>query len=71
LRTISISALVILVLAAIAALAQEPADSIRHTEFPPNGYIGLAGVPAPSALAQEKKNGTRADVAWVPLFALW
>ena len=50
-RAISISALVILLLAAIAALAQEPADSIRDTEFPPNVYIGLAGLPAPSTLA--------------------
>jgi hypothetical protein len=51
-RAISISALIILVLAAIAALAQKTPDSMRHTEFPPSAYIGLSGLPAPSALAQ-------------------
>jgi hypothetical protein len=50
-RAISISALIILVLAAIAALAQETPDSMQRTEFPPSAYIGLSGLPAPSVLA--------------------
>lgn len=35
----SISVLVILVIVAIAALAQEPEDSLGKAGLPPNGYI--------------------------------
>ncbi|HTZ57859.1 MAG TPA: hypothetical protein VMB49_07180 [Acidobacteriaceae bacterium] len=46
-KSISFSAVIILVIVAIAALAQEPDGSFRHATLPPNGYIGFSGLPAP------------------------
>ncbi|MGC2401624.1 MAG: hypothetical protein WA510_17650 [Acidobacteriaceae bacterium] len=45
-RAISFSALVILVIAAIAALAEEPQYAPDHVGFPPSGYVSFYGIPA-------------------------
>jgi hypothetical protein len=53
--SISVTAIVILVLVSIAALAQQPGDIFRNTAMRPSGYIGFYGVPAsPDAPAQDK-----------------
>ena len=46
-KSISVSAVVILVLVAIAAFAQRPQDIFGNTELGPNGYIGFYGLPTP------------------------
>ena len=50
-KVMSFSALVILVAVAIAALAQEPQNSVGHAGVPPNGYVSFAGLPSPTAFA--------------------
>lgn len=46
-KSISVSAVVILVLAAIAAFAQKPQDLFYSTDLEPNGYIDFYGLPTP------------------------
>ena len=46
-RSISVTAVVILVLVSIAAFAQNPEDLFRNSCIRPSGYIGFYGVPAP------------------------
>jgi hypothetical protein len=45
-RSISVTAVVILVLVSIAAVAQNPED-FRNTDLGPSGYIGFYGMPTP------------------------
>jgi hypothetical protein len=45
--SISVTAIVILVLVSIAALAQKPGDIFRNADMRPSGYIGFYGMPAP------------------------
>jgi hypothetical protein len=47
LKAISFSALVILVLVAIAALAEKEQGTGETAGFPPNGYVGFPGLPTP------------------------
>jgi hypothetical protein len=46
-RSISVTAVVILVLVSIAAFAQKPEDLFRHTKMRANGYIDFYGMPTP------------------------
>lgn len=46
-KSISISAALIILLVTIAALAEESAALSGNTELPPNGYIDFSGLPAP------------------------
>jgi hypothetical protein len=60
-KAISFSGLMILVLMAIAALAQEPVRSLGQAAAPPNGYVGLSALPTPHEFwkeAQEPQSGT-------------
>jgi hypothetical protein len=47
LKAISFSALVILVLVAIAALTEKERKTGETAGFPPNGYVGFPGMPTP------------------------
>ncbi len=49
-RSISITAVVILVIVSIAAFAQEPKELFGNAGFPPNGYIYFSGLPTPPNL---------------------
>jgi hypothetical protein len=53
-RSISVTAVVILVLVSIAALAQKPGDVFRNTDIRPSGYIGFYGMPTPPDVPAEK-----------------
>jgi hypothetical protein len=44
-RSISVTAVVILVLVSIAAFAQKPEDLFRNSDIRPSGYIGFYGTP--------------------------
>ncbi len=58
--SISVTAIVILVLVSIAALAQKPGDIFRNTDMRPSGYIGFYGMPTPpDAPAQETTHPSR------------
>jgi hypothetical protein len=46
-KSISVSAVIILVLVSIAAFAQRPQDIFGNTELGPNGYIDFYGLPTP------------------------
>ena len=46
-RSISVTAVVILVLVSIAAFAQKPEDLLRDTDIRPSGYIDFYGMPTP------------------------
>jgi hypothetical protein len=46
-RSISITAVVILVIVSIAAFAQQPKELFGNADFPPNGCIYFSGLPAP------------------------
>jgi hypothetical protein len=46
-RSISVTAVVILVLVSIAAFAQKPEDLFRNTKIRANGYIDFYGMPTP------------------------
>jgi hypothetical protein len=46
-RSISITAVLILVIVSIAAFAQEPKELFGNADFPPNGYIYFSGLPTP------------------------
>ena len=46
-RSISVTAVVILVLVSIAAFAQKPGDLFRNTDISPSGYISFYGMPSP------------------------
>ena len=45
--SVSVTAVVILVLVSIAALAQKPGDLFRNSDIQPSGYIDFYGMPAP------------------------
>ena len=45
--SISITAVVILVLVSIAALAQKTGDLFRNSDIQPSGYIDFYGMPSP------------------------
>jgi hypothetical protein len=51
-KSISVSAVVILVLVSIAAFAQRPQDIFGNTELGPNGYIDFYGLPTPPSPAE-------------------
>jgi len=53
-RSISVTAVVILVLVSIAALAQKPGDVFRNTAIRPSGYIDFYGMPTPQDVPAEK-----------------
>jgi hypothetical protein len=53
-RSISVTAVVILVLVSIAAFAQKPEDLFRNTEIRPSGYIGFYGMPTPPDVPMQK-----------------
>jgi hypothetical protein len=46
-RSISVTAVVILVLVSIAAFAQKPGDLFRNSAIRPSGYIDFYGMPSP------------------------
>lgn len=46
-NSISVTAVVILVLVSLAALAQKPGDLLRNSDIRPNGYIDFYGMPSP------------------------
>jgi hypothetical protein len=46
-RSISVTAVVILVLVSIAAFAQKPDDLLRNTRIRANGYIDFYEIPTP------------------------
>jgi hypothetical protein len=45
--SISVTAVVILVLVSLAALAQKPGDLFRNSDIRPSGYIDFYGMPSP------------------------
>jgi hypothetical protein len=45
--SISVTAVVILVLVSIAAFAQKPGDLFRNSDIRPSGYIDFCGMPSP------------------------
>jgi hypothetical protein len=45
--SISVTAVVILVLVSIAAFAQNPGDLFRNSDIRPSGYIDFYGMPKP------------------------
>jgi hypothetical protein len=45
--SISVTAVVILVLVSLAALAQKPGELFRSSDIPPSGYIDFYGMPSP------------------------
>jgi hypothetical protein len=45
--SISVTAVVILVLVSIAAFAQKPGDLFRNSDIRPSGYIDFYGMPSP------------------------
>jgi hypothetical protein len=53
-RSISVTAVVILVLVSIAAFAQNPGDFFHETDIKPSGYIGFYGMPTPPDVATQK-----------------
>jgi hypothetical protein len=53
-RSISVTAVVILVLVSIAAFAQKPEDFFRNTDIRPSGYIGFYGMPTPPDVPVQK-----------------
>lgn len=48
--SISVTAVVILVLVSIAAFAQEPGDLFRNADLRPSGYVDFYGLPTPPDL---------------------
>ena len=46
-RSISVTAVLILVLVSIAAFAQNPGELFRNSDIRPCGYIGFYGMPSP------------------------
>jgi hypothetical protein len=50
-KSISVFAIVILVLVSIAAFAQRPQDFFGNTELGPSGYIDFYGLPTPPSPA--------------------
>jgi hypothetical protein len=53
-RSISVTAVVILVLVSIAAFAQKPEDFFRNADIRPSGYIGFYGMPTPPDVPAQK-----------------
>jgi hypothetical protein len=53
-RSISVTAVVILVLVSIAAFAQKPGDLFRNTDIRPSGYVGFYGTPTPPDASAQK-----------------
>lgn len=52
--SISVTAVVILVLVSIAAFAQKPGDVFRNTDIRPSGYVGFYGIPTPPDAPEQK-----------------
>ena len=55
-RSISVTAVVILVLVSIAALAQRRGDLFRNSDIRPSGYIDFYGMPSPPEVPAPKTN---------------
>jgi hypothetical protein len=53
-RSISVTAAVILVLVSIAAFAQKPGDLFRNSDIRPSGYIDFYGLPSPPVVRPPK-----------------
>ena len=53
-RSISVTAVVILVLVSLAAFAQKPEEFFRNTAIRPNGYIDFYEMPAPPDVPTQK-----------------
>jgi hypothetical protein len=53
-RSISVTAVVILVLVSIAAFAQKPEDLFRNTPIRPSGYVDFYEMPAPPDVPTQK-----------------
>ena len=53
-RSISVTAVIILVLVSIAAFAQKPEDMFRDPDIRPNGYIDFYGMPSPPEVRAPK-----------------
>jgi hypothetical protein len=54
--SISVTAVVILVLVSIAAFAQKPGDLFRNSDIRPSGYIDFYGMPKPPDVPAPKTN---------------
>jgi hypothetical protein len=52
--SISVTAVVILVLVSIAAFAQKPGDLFRNTAIRPSGYIDFYEMPTPPGVPAQK-----------------
>ena len=52
--SISVTAVVILVLVSLAALAQKPGDVFRNSDIRPSGYIDFYGMPSPPQVLPAK-----------------
>ena len=52
--SISVAAVVILVLVSIAAFAQKPGDLFRNSAIRPSGYIDFYGMPGPPGVRAPK-----------------
>ena len=52
--SISVTAVVILVLVSIAAFAQNPGDLFRNSDIRPSGYIDFYGMPKPKDVPAPK-----------------
>jgi hypothetical protein len=52
-KSISVSAIVILALVSIAAFAQQPEDFFGNTGPGPSGYIDFYGLPTPPSPARD------------------
>jgi hypothetical protein len=70
--SISVTAVVILVLVSIAAFAQKPGDLFRNSDIRPSGYIDFYGMPSPPEVPapntallpndQQDRNGDESQV---------
>jgi hypothetical protein len=52
--SVSVTAVVILVLVSIAAFAQKPGDLFRNSDIRPSGYIDFYGMPSPPEVPAAK-----------------
>ncbi len=60
-KSISVSAIVILVLVSIAAFAQQPEDFFGNTGPGPSGYIDFYGLPTPPSPARDTPSVAQGD----------
>ena len=54
--SISVTAVVILVLVSLAAFAQKPGELFRNSEIRPSGYMDFYGMPSPPDAPAPKTN---------------